>query len=86
MRQALQPLAGATTMTALLVAAKIERRSQFDRTYRSLVRTSSNIDTVLWNSFYNRETIQYKELDALRMALEEVLLHLEDNEDLIVGD
>jgi hypothetical protein len=73
-------------MTALLVAAKIERRSQFDRVYRSLVRTSSNIDTVLWNGFYNHETIQYKELDALRMALEEVLLHLEDNEDLIVGD
>jgi hypothetical protein len=73
-------------MTALLVAAKIERRSQFGRVYRSLVRTSSNIDTVLWNSFYNRETIQYKELDALRMALEEVLLRLEDNEDLIVGD
>jgi hypothetical protein len=86
MRQAPQPLVGATTMTALLVASKIERRSHFSRVYRSLVRTSSNIDTVLWNSFYNRETIQYKELDALRMALEEVLLHLEDNEDLIVGD
>jgi cysteinyl-tRNA synthetase len=86
MRQALQPLIGTTTMTALLVAAKVERRSQFNRVHRSLVRTSSNIDTVLWNRFYNRETIQYKELDALRMALEEVLLQLEDNEELLAGD